>query len=131
MEQYIHVDAKGGNQIMFRSRKSKKLHEFNKTESFSLSSNTDDELVKDLSTNEQVIKGIFQNCSDLVSRHIQANQQTKILLVYIDGMVDIKTLEATMLKSLFFEGLSKGLSEVNTIGEIVEQGLVAVTSVKK
>ena len=96
-----------------------------------LPSNSDDELVQDLATNEEVIKGIFQNCSDVIYRHIQANQQAKILLVYIDGMVDTKALEATMLKPLFFEGLPKGLSEVNTIGQMVEQELVAITSVKK
>lgn len=134
MEKYSHSKL-GGSFTMFRPKKRIKIEELLKAK-LSPSSSEKEKAMKEnispnVSTNEQILKEIFKNCSDVVFRTIKANENTKMLLVYIDGMCDTKTLDAVLLKPLLFEGLPEGLSKMHSLGEVVEQKLIAVTSVKK
>lgn len=119
---------------MFRSRKRIKIDDLLKAKLPPSSSDKEKTMKAGISTNlsanEQYLKDIFKNCSDVVFRTIKANENANMLLVYIDGMCDTKTLEAILLKPLLFEGLPDGLGKMRSIGEVVEQELIAVTSVK-
>ncbi|MCM3729207.1 spore germination protein [Neobacillus cucumis] len=89
------------------------------------------DLNTELAINEKILKEIFQNCSDIVFRPIQIYGETKLLLIYIDGLSDTKTLDEVVLKPMMFEGLPVGLGKVSTFEQVIEQQLVAISQVKK
>jgi hypothetical protein len=86
-------------------------------------------LSPDLEFNEQLLKELFQNCSDILFRAIKGNGKTKILLIYIDGLIDTKSLEADLIKPIMYEGLPNGFTGVHSIGEVIEQQQIAVSQV--
>ncbi|MDR7002093.1 spore germination protein KA [Neobacillus niacini] len=90
----------------------------------------DEVLTPDISVNEQVLKQVFENCSDIVFRPILVRRQTKMLLIYIDGLVDTKIVEQVVLKPMMFEGLPNRLENVNTTGEIIQDQLIALSQVR-
>ncbi|NRF93210.1 spore germination protein [Paenibacillus frigoriresistens] len=97
----------------------------------SLSSNVPTETLSlDVSTNEQLLRGVFKNCSDVVFRSVQMNEETNMLYVYIDGLCDTKILDQVVLKPFLFEGMPQGIGEVSTFGQIFRQQLVAVAKIK-
>lgn len=115
---------------LVKVRRGKKLFDFNK-ETKSESSNHQAEcLSPKLAVNEEAIKTIFANCSDLVLRPIYIFDEIKILLVYIDGLIDSKSLEEVILKPLMFNGLPQGLAEIQFVGKMIEQQLVSAGQVK-
>lgn len=114
---------------MFRFSKTKKTTQKKKISS-PPTNNEVDTLSKDLSSNENTIKERFKNCSDLVVRSLSISGKSKVLIIYLDGLCDTKTLDGVLLKPTMFEGIPQGMGEVRAIGEIVEQQLIAVTSVK-
>ena len=95
------------------------------------SSNQDDRLNSELALNEKALKECFKNCSDLVFRTIFVAGKMKILLIYIDGLSDTKTLEEILLKPLMYEGIPEGMDEIKTIGQALEQQLLSVSEVKR
>lgn len=113
---------------MFWSRKSNKSLGTNIESSHTPHSNGEN-LSTNLLTNEEMLKEIFQNCSDLVMRNMYVNGNTKILVVYIDGLSDTKTLDEQLLKPLLYDGLPKGMEEAQKLEQLIEKQLVAFTSV--
>src|SRR3954452_25129854 len=101
--------------MMVRFRKPKKLLDL-KTAISLPTENNNEQFRTDLSTNEQLLKDIFQSCFDFVIRPINIEGKPKILLIYLDGLTDTKTLENVLLKPMLFEGLPSGLGELRTIG---------------
>ena len=97
----------------------------------SLSPNRQTELlVPDVLINEQVLRGVFQNCSDVVYRPVLVNGQAKLLLVYIDGLVDTTVVDQVVLKPMMFEGMPDGLEKVGSFGGVVKEQLVAIAQVQ-
>ncbi|KAB2330144.1 spore germination protein [Cytobacillus depressus] len=110
--------------------KRKKLFDFKKSSSH-LSPNQEVEALSgSLEQNEEMLKGLFQNCSDFVIRPIFENGKKKMLLFYIDGLVDTKTLDDVFLKNILFEGLPNGLSEVHSLRQMLEEKLIAISQMK-
>ncbi|MCJ8008406.1 spore germination protein [Lederbergia wuyishanensis] len=101
----------------------------NKTVSL-LSDIPNKQLSTDLYTNEQILKDFFSNCSDFVTRPIAINNETKIILFYIEGLTDTKTLDIVLLKPLMVNGLLNDSSMEGKFREIVEQQLLPSTQVK-
>ncbi|MFB9986211.1 spore germination protein [Bacillus benzoevorans] len=95
-----------------------------------VSGNQAQQLSADLATNEQTLKELFINCSDFNTRPIYINGEAKIILFYIDGLTDTKTVDMIFLKPMMFNGLPDGLDKSVTMGELVEQQLFANTPVK-
>lgn len=87
-------------------------------------------LVSDLSVNEQVLKQVFENCSDIVFRPILVHRKTKILLIYVDGLVDSKIIDQVFLKPMIFEEMADGLERLGTTGQIIQDRLIAFAQVK-
>uniref|UniRef100_UPI00301AD54D spore germination protein n=1 Tax=Bacillus cereus TaxID=1396 RepID=UPI00301AD54D len=88
------------------------------------------ELKQSVSANEEVLRQVFENCSDIVFRPIIIDSQNKILFIYIDGLIDIKVVEQVVLKPMMFEGLPSGVKSVDSVGEIIQNQLIAVSQVK-
>lgn len=98
----------------------------------SLSSNFQNiELNIELAINEKILKEVFQNCSDIVFRPIQIYGDTKLLLIYIDGLSDTKTLDEVVLKPMLFDELPEGWGKVTTVEQVIERQFVAIAQVKK
>lgn len=89
-----------------------------------------DVLDNNVFVNDQVLKQIFANCSDIVFRPIIVKGQTKLLLIYIDGLVDTNLLDQVVLKPMMFEGMPRGVENAESIGRIIEEQLVAISQVK-
>jgi len=88
------------------------------------------ELKQSVSANEEVLRQVFENCSDIVFRPIIIDSQNEILFIYIDGLVDTKVVEQVVLKPMMFEGLPSGVKSVDSVGEIIQNQLIAVSQVK-
>lgn len=84
----------------------KKRGNFNKYEKLSIMKSThlaedsNQEFTTDIEQNEKVLQGIFQDCSDLEYRRIEINRNIHWLIVYIDSLIDKKTLEEHVIKPL-------------------------------
>lgn len=95
-------------------------------------------LSSNLLINEELLKELFKNCSDFVIRPIHVNGGVKILLVYLEGLTDTKTLVQAILKPLMFEGMPDGmvqgerevLDENFSLKELIQQQLFASTPVQ-
>ncbi|MFZ7947017.1 spore germination protein [Bacillus sp. S3] len=110
---------------MFRFRKRKKAIN-NKITPYT-SNLKNHPLHSELSANEQMVKDIFHNCADLVIHPIFLKGKPQILLIFLDGLTDSKTLEQVLLQPLLFDGFPDGLSEVHSLKQLIEQQLFAVT----
>lgn len=111
----------------FRNRKT---HNKTKTITALPSSVQNEQLSTDLSTNDKKLKDLFTNCSDFITRPVYINGEPKMILCYLDGLTDDKTIDAVLLKPIMFQGLPDGLDRMQTLGKFVEQQLLASTSVK-
>ncbi|AZN39225.1 spore germination protein [Paenibacillus albus] len=76
--------------------------------------------------NETLFRQAFQNCSDIQFRSLTIKGGIKILLVYVDGMVDTDVMTTNVLKPLLYDGLPEGLGTIDGIGQMCELGLFAV-----
>ncbi|WP_261381610.1 spore germination protein [Paenibacillus cremeus] len=81
--------------------------------------------------NEQTLKNVFQNCSDIIFRDITIHDQTKALLVYVDGMINADIITSSVLKPLIYDGLPQGLGKIDSLAQMCKQELVSVLSTKK
>ncbi|WP_420491498.1 spore germination protein [Neobacillus drentensis] len=96
---------------------------------FNSFSSKKDELSTTVSINEQMLKEKFDMCNDIEFRSIAIDNDSKILLVYIDGFCDTKTLDESVLKPLIFDGITQKLDRT-TIREIIQLQLIPVAKVK-
>lgn len=80
-------------------------------------------LSEDLSVNEKSLKEIFRNCTDVIFRPIGLNDNKHLLLIYVDGLCDTKTLEEVVLKPLL-EGI------LQDVRFVIDERLIAVAQVQ-
>lgn len=79
------------------------------------------ELSTKLSINEKTVRGIFEQCSDIIFRSISSNPE--ILIVYADGLIDNKTLDNMVLAPLLYE-------DAPISGQMIQDKLFAVSQIK-
>lgn len=115
---------------MNKFSKSKKLFDFKKEKQKEPSNQNLKNIHPQVSVNKEQLDEIFQNCSDFVTRTISVDHEKKLLLVYIDGLIDTKSLEEGLLKPLLFRGLPTGLSHIDSLGQVLEQEIFSITQVK-
>ncbi|KAA9032812.1 spore germination protein [Niallia endozanthoxylica] len=113
----------------FRKRKTLQDLFNKKTESLPSEINMNT-MSSDLSEMEQQLKKLFENCSDFVIRPVYVMDKVKILLIYIDGLIDTNMLDEVFLKPMLFERRPQGLEEVSSLGQVIEQKLIAITQVQ-
>jgi spore germination protein len=91
-----------------------------------------------LAENEQLLRGVFRDCSDIVFRVFDAGEH-KALLIYLDGMADSENLERNVLKPLMSQtaptnantnNLSNILTDMKVISECI-LGAASVTILTK
>ncbi|HHV79930.1 MAG TPA: spore germination protein [Firmicutes bacterium] len=93
------------------------------------SSSVDVPLSSDLETNLQRLKSIFDKCSDVVFREFvfAQNEQVKLALIYIDGMVDKVQVSDQIMRALALEvAMATGgqkITKAHALEFIRERGL--------
>jgi spore germination protein len=93
--------------------------------------NSSSDISKNIAENEQFLKNIFQNCSDIIFREIMIHGETKLLLIHVDGMINTDIITSNVLKPLMYDGLPQGLGTIDSIAQMCEQELFSVLSIKK
>ncbi|WP_443093768.1 hypothetical protein [Paenibacillus macerans] len=56
--------------------------------------------------------------------------QTRLLLIYVDGLVNAKALEQVVLKLMTLEGVPGGLENADPLEELIEEQLVSISRIK-
>jgi spore germination protein len=92
--------------------------------------NSGQNISKNIVENEQIFKNIFQNSSDLVFREIVVSGEIKLLMIYVDGMVDIDLFTSNVLKPLFYNGIPQGLGKINSLAQLIEQKHLSLLQTK-
>ncbi len=72
-------------------------------------------LSKNIEINEKKIRGILKDCYDVVFRSISVDVNTKILLVFMNNLVDVAILDKIILKPWMYEGIPQGLKKLSNI----------------
>ncbi|MCZ8512172.1 spore germination protein [Paenibacillus filicis] len=93
--------------------------------------NASQHISKNIIENEQILKNIFQNCSDIMFRELTIHGQTKLLLIYVDGMINTDIIMSNVIKPLMYDGLPQGLGTVDSIAQMCEQNLFSVLQTMK
>ncbi|MCL6631152.1 MAG: spore germination protein [Alicyclobacillus herbarius] len=60
-------------------------------------------LRRSLSENEDALRKVFTHCSDVVFRSVSMDQARRVLIVYVDGLVDTRLVDDAVLQPLLFE----------------------------
>ncbi|MBM7569457.1 spore germination protein [Paenibacillus sacheonensis] len=79
----------------------------------------------DLGENEQTLQAIFELCSDVVFRSVALQDNAKLLLVYVDGMIDKDVVQSSILRPLIYDGLPQGLRTLDSLAQMCDLQLVA------
>lgn len=90
------------------------------------------EVAAHLSSNERVLKQLFSNSSDILFRTVTLPGQTRLLLVYVDGLVNTNMLDQVVLQPMMFEGLPGDAENggSGSLSDLLTKRLVAVAEVK-
>lgn len=88
-------------------------------------------LSKDLSRNLRVLRQAFGNSADVVFRCIPDGQRPQIVMLYIDGLVDAKTLDEVVLEPLIYQGLPQGIKHIKNVAQMLDAGLIAVSDTRR
>ncbi|KAF9117367.1 Spore germination protein KA, partial [Mortierella sp. GBA39] len=68
---------------------------------------------------------MFEHCSDVIFRDVTLQGDTKLLLIYLDGMIDKDIIQSVILKPLMYEGIPQGIGPIDSIAQMCDQQLFA------
>lgn len=72
-----------------------------------------EKLAPDLKTNERAFRILFNHCSDVIFRTVDAAKGHAFLAVYVDGLIDSKLMNMAILKPLLYDNRAdQALGEV-------------------
>lgn len=86
------------------------------------------ELTDDLDHNERVLRETFEGCSDVVFRPVRIEGSIRMLIVYIDGLVDTNNLDLALLKPILYKGVPNEHSGIEWVERLIEDQMVAVAN---
>ncbi|MFE5320786.1 spore germination protein [Paenibacillus sp. NPDC056579] len=81
--------------------------------------------------NENLLKHVFHNCSDIMFRSITIHDRTKLLMIYVEGMINAEVIMSNILKPLMYSELSQGLGTIDSFIQLCEQELFSVLQIAK
>ncbi|MBW7454091.1 spore germination protein [Paenibacillus sepulcri] len=83
-----------------------------------------------LEMNEAYLREQFNHCYDIVLRSFKLRDETVLLLVYLDGMTRMQSIEDNVLKPLIFNGLPQGIDRLQTLSEMFRREWLPLSNVK-
>lgn len=84
---------------------------------------------RSLKENEAYLRQRFHPSSDIVFRAFALQDRTPLLLVYLDGMASVESIEGNVLKPLLFGGLPEGIDRMRTLAETFRREWVPLANV--
>lgn len=87
-------------------------------------------LSSDITENEDILRGFFHNCSDVVFRQIQSGHQLVQLIVYVQGLVDTQQLDQILTQPLREDGLNRS-ENISVMTKSLLNQLTAATEIKQ
>lgn len=88
-------------------------------------------LTSSLKENEIRLKDIFDGCSDVTFRQFQICGQKNAFLLYIDGLIDEKQLEESLMKPLMLSDLSETSDSGQELLPFLQNRLITNSHVKQ
>ncbi|QGQ97611.1 spore germination protein [Paenibacillus psychroresistens] len=85
---------------------------------------------KSIEVNEAYLREQFINCSDVVIRTFKLKDESILLLIYLDGMIRLHSVEDNILKPLIFSGLPQGIDRIHSLSEMFRREWLPLTDVK-
>ncbi|WP_435164938.1 spore germination protein [Paenibacillus glycanilyticus] len=86
-------------------------------------------LTNQLQKNEEVLRQILANCSDVVFRKIPSQEQSGILLIYTDGLIDTAELEQVFLKPFIYEIEMRENEGLSYLRKVIREGLLPAAQI--
>lgn len=83
-----------------------------------------------MEVNKDFLSEQFQDCSDIVLRSFTLMDETQLLLVYLDGMTRLQSIEDNVLKPLIFSGLPQGIDRIQSLAELLRREWLPLTDIK-
>lgn len=90
----------------------------------------DNQFTMDIGINERMIQLIFKECSDVIIRKIPYDPPYDLLIVYIDGLSDVKTLDQSVLEKLLYDGLPQGTGRIKKMRDVLQKHLIPIANTK-
>ncbi|MFC6228962.1 spore germination protein [Paenibacillus allorhizosphaerae] len=84
-----------------------------------------------MAENELILKDIFQHCSDVQLREINVQSFPKLLLIYVDGMINADMIMSNVLRPLMYDGLPQGLGTIDSVAQMLHEDLFSILQIKK
>ncbi|TFE26948.1 spore germination protein [Cohnella luojiensis] len=85
---------------------------------------------RSIGVNEAYLRQQFHNSSDVILRSFILRDETLLLLVYLDGMTRLQSVEDNILKPLIFSGLPQGIDRIQSLAEMFRREWLPLTNVK-
>lgn len=85
---------------------------------------------KSIEVNEAYLREQFDNSSDVVLRSLVLKGETILLIIYLDGMTKVRSVEDNILKPLIFSGLPQGIDQIQSLAEMFRREWVPLTNIK-
>ncbi|CAI6067671.1 spore germination protein [Cohnella sp. JJ-181] len=82
-----------------------------------------------LSENEADLKQRFHPSSDIVFRAFALQDRTMLMLVYLDGMANVDSIETQVLRPLLHGGLPDGIDRLQSLAEALRREWVPLANV--
>lgn len=88
-------------------------------------------LQNDLRENEDQLRGLFGNCGDVIFRSLKTNGRNFGLVIYTDGLTDVRTLDEAVLKPWFYHGLPHLADSAGRFAQTLEDELIPIANVAR
>ncbi|REK76635.1 spore germination protein [Paenibacillus paeoniae] len=90
----------------------------------------DQKLNTSLQQNVSLLKGVFQNCSDVIFRSLPVDGEIKLMIIYVNGLIDANGLEEMLLKPLIMAGYNAQVDKSSYFKEIISKQAIAIRDTK-
>ncbi|MBM7563890.1 spore germination protein [Paenibacillus sacheonensis] len=84
----------------------------------------------DIEVNEAHLRQQFEDCSDIVFRSFKLSDGAMLLLVYLDGLTHVQSVEDNILRPLLFNGLPQGEKPVPSLAERMKREWLPLANVQ-
>jgi spore germination protein len=95
----------------------------NLKQSVEIHEKTNEEVKEDVKENIDLLKELFKDCSDVVFREVKVSTQ-KGYLIFVDGMIDTKSIEMNAINQLLEDAKKEDLTPEYLEREIISVGQV-------
>ncbi|MDU0206402.1 spore germination protein [Paenibacillus sp. MAH-36] len=86
-------------------------------------------LTNQLQENENALREVFVNCSDIVFRRIPSQEPSETLLIYTEGLIDTVELEQVIIKPFIHEFELRQERGLSNLRKVIRDGLLPAAQI--